>query len=71
MTDIFNSGYAPLHMLNVFAHVAFGTLAILLGFLHSLDNTEDKTSTNRTGHLPKEDKKLDTRRETSYVGKRS
>jgi uncharacterized membrane protein len=31
MTDIFNSGYTPLHMLNVFAHVGFGTLAILLG----------------------------------------
>ena len=31
MTDIFNSGYTPLHMLNVLAHVGFGTLAILLG----------------------------------------
>lgn len=31
MTDIFNSGYTPLNMLNVLAHVGFGTLAILLG----------------------------------------
>ena len=31
MTDIFNSGYTPPHMMNVFVHVGFGTLAILLG----------------------------------------
>lgn len=33
MTDIFNSGYTTPHMLNVFVHVGFGTLAILLGLV--------------------------------------
>ncbi len=31
MTDIFNSGYTPLHVANILAHIGFGTIAILLG----------------------------------------
>ncbi len=31
MSDIFNSGYAPLHLINICIHVGFGTVAILLG----------------------------------------
>ena len=31
MSDIFNSGSAPLHVLNIGIHVGFGTVAILLG----------------------------------------
>lgn len=36
MSDIFNAGYLPLHLLNILVHVGFGTLAIVLGFAQFL-----------------------------------
>lgn len=44
MTDIFNSGYAPLHTLNVLVHAGFGAFAIFLGLAQLL------TSKGRRAH---------------------
>lgn len=42
MTDIFNSGYAPLHSLNVLVHAGFGALAIFLGLAQFLTSKGER-----------------------------